>query len=442
MEISPIIVVVWMELTLIALGALVFLLLSGMSKKKKRLKATKALFKAIKAGRDKRKEELTGSLLAYGLSEKQIARRVRDIDHQELNLYQHVGMLFSEGDENLLKTLTVAHEATLAPLLALDLSAEGNAGGGSSVSEQELEALKEANARLENELSVTMDTVGRMLSEYSSMFGSEEAEGLDKEKIMQSFDSEVDEEPDDFAGIDELDTTTDDIAGDDIPEDDTEDDMDVGDVPDDELLEIGDDWGDEAEDAASESLVEPEPEPETETAAETESAPDAAAEDHDVIIESLDDTEVAAEDVDFGISEPDLEIPEQPVIDEEDLDISADELDQLAAEVAAIEIEDSSPETETVESKPGSAQDDMLNDLDIDSLLDQQAAAKRSGEAGVADTTNITGMVDIDTDLDGSDDKAANEEEEDDFSDVEIEDMDDIDIDALLNSHMEENEKH
>jgi len=33
-----------------------------------------------------------------------------------------------------------------------------------------------------------METIGRMLSEYSSMFGSEEAEGLDKDKIMEAFE--------------------------------------------------------------------------------------------------------------------------------------------------------------------------------------------------------------------------------------------------------------
>ncbi len=46
----------------------------------------------------------------------------------------------------------------------------GSAGGAGSNSEVDLEYLRDKNQRLSEELSETMDTMGRMLGEYSNLF--------------------------------------------------------------------------------------------------------------------------------------------------------------------------------------------------------------------------------------------------------------------------------
>ncbi len=362
MELSPLVFIIWVEITVVAFVGLAVLLVMSLAKKGKDKKAVKALFKAIKSDRERRLGEIRESFQSYGLAADEIDKRLRDIDRQELNLYQHIGMLYTKRSEALLKTLNVAHEASTQPFMDLDLSA-GNAG--SPASAEELEALRSENRRLEEELSVTMETVGRMLSEYSSMFGNEEAEGLDKDRIMESFETDsedaeqnweetsADNEMEDSGSADDLSAESEiDVAEDLAPADTDVDNTD--DIPDDELLEISDDWEDSQE------------HPEASIAGES-------------------DTSQVAEDID----------------------------------------------------------DPMLGDLDIDSLLDEQAAARNeqetTDEQAVED--ELSSMVDIESDLQQEMPDIEIEPDDDDFSDVEIEDMDDIDIEALLNSHLEEDSK-
>ena len=89
---------------------------------------------------------------------------------EELRLLQRFADTYRRRDSASAAQFQLDVEAALAPYL--DLS---GAGGAAAVPEatvdlSEMEALRERNVRLSEELSVTMDTMSRMLSEYSTMF--------------------------------------------------------------------------------------------------------------------------------------------------------------------------------------------------------------------------------------------------------------------------------
>jgi len=289
MELSPIVLIVWGELTFLMAGGLAVLLINRMVGKTKGKKSVHELTEKIRADREARKRDIRKGLAAYGLQDDALEARVSEIDKRERKFYQRIITMYQNRSDAMLTTLNVAFETTTRPYYELDMKLEVPAEQPTdeehgNIDPSELEALQKQNEELQNELAVTMDTIGRMLSEYSSMFGSEEAEGLDKDKIMEAFqvdeDSETVEEETDIAGAEEqaeveevevvsdnshdegheegleeeaeieIVTDLDDGEAAVEPEAETEDDFDVdelfesaqadADVPDDELLEIGD----------------------------------------------------------------------------------------------------------------------------------------------------------------------------------------------------------
>lgn len=273
MELSPIALIVWGELTFLMAGGLAFLLVRHVVGKSKGKKSVSELMEKIRADREARKMDIRKGLAAYGLKDDALEAKVSEIDKRERKFYHRVATMYQNRSDAMLATLNVAFEGTTKPYYDLDMKLEMSAEQAANqeaagIDPSELEALQKQNQDLQNELAVTMETIGRMLSEYSSMFGSEEAEGLDKDKIMEAF--EVDESPESEEEeaeaensaveeqVEEVEVVSDltaDDENDDVEivtdlDDHQEDDLDVdalfesaqadATVPDDELLEIGD----------------------------------------------------------------------------------------------------------------------------------------------------------------------------------------------------------
>jgi len=422
MELSPLIAFVWIELTFVTIGALLFILIYSLGQKAKRKKAVNTFFQTIKADRQRRMDEIRQALLGYGLDENDVEKRLRNIDHHEMNLYQHIGLIYIKNSDVLLKTINVAQETTTQSFLDLGLSAGSENAGGADQSE--LDALRTENENLKSELGVTMDTIGRMLSEYSSMFGSDMDDGLDKDKIMESFDSEENEELD--AADDDLNLS---LNSDEEPVDseelleiseelpdfaDSEELLEISDdtVADDELLEIADEAFAQVDEPEHDSVLET-VEPEAEVASEPDIEPEQEVEIEQQVAaeieaeaepESEPDAELAAEVALEPEIEPDSDLEPEPATDLADLDV-----DQILAEAGTVVDDDFDPVNENVTADEINA---ALDELELSDMIDI--------ESDLADAVESAGQA-ADVDI----------------SDVQIEDMDEFDIDALLEKHVE-----
>lgn len=359
MELSPITLIIWGELTFLMAGGLVLLLINRIIGKSKGKKSVTELMEKIRADREARKMDIRKGLAAYGLKDEALEAKVVEIDKRERKFYHRIATMYQNRSDSMLATLNVALEGTTKPYYELDMQLEAPAEQAgeqqlSGIDPAEMEALHKQNEDLQNELAVTMETIGRMLSEYSSMFGSEEAEGLDKDKIMEAFEvdesSEVSEEESDVEAAEK------EIA----------DDVEVVSELDSEVedLEVVTDL--DEEEPAAEPALEDEDELDVDTLFETAQA---EAE------ETADTADVSEDDIDNILSDaavPDdelLEIGDEPILTTT-LDDKEDEIlsDLVNLEADFGDAAQAEKDTDDAPSEP--SQTDAIDDLDIDALLE------------------------------------------------------------------------
>ncbi len=132
------------------------------------------LISAVRAGRAER-EAAIGSFLAerMGLQGAELDRTRVAMMREELGLLQRFATIYRDRDAGSAAQFHIALQSALAPWF--ELRGGGGAGEVSEIDDSELEALRQENKRLSEELSVTMETMSRMLSEYSSMFAGSDA---------------------------------------------------------------------------------------------------------------------------------------------------------------------------------------------------------------------------------------------------------------------------
>jgi hypothetical protein len=374
MELSPIVLIIWGELTLLMAGGLVLLLISKVMSKNKDKKSVTKLMAKIRADREARKMDIRKGLAAYGLKDDALEAKVSEIDKRELKLYHRIATMYQNRSDAMLASMNVAVETTMKPYFELDMQlraaddeAAESAEATGTINSGEIEALQKQNEELQSELAVTMETIGRMLSEYSSMFSSKEESGLDKDKIMEAFDVDEDDEAN-IADEAQENSVEDEgelevVADLDIEEDDAEVVADLDSEEDD--LEI-------VTDLEEESIAEP----------EIEMADDDL--DVDALFESVqqdeekseDAAEAAIDDIDDILADavvPDdelLEIGDDPILttslDDKEGEILSELVDLEAdfGDSAKTASDDRPPKDQTVET-------DDLEDLDIDALLEQ-----------------------------------------------------------------------
>jgi hypothetical protein len=126
------------------------------------------LAERVQADKAKRTERLKSLLQdRYQMESPKLDQTLHGIVQTEMTLYQNMLNGFLKDDQVYLQQIDVDVEN-----LVLSYQALGGvvSGAASSVDGDEIDHLRAENTKLSEELKVTMDTMGRMLNEYSTMF--------------------------------------------------------------------------------------------------------------------------------------------------------------------------------------------------------------------------------------------------------------------------------
>lgn len=167
----------------------------GVMRRLRGRKAATLLIQKIKEDEGRRITE-TKKILShkFGFDDETAAKIAVKISHGERTLYQEVINFYLRRAPSGLENLNLTFEGAVDPYRTLD--PPGRDGSGKSPGDaKEMQRLKEENKRLSEEIGVTMQTMGRMLSEYSAMF-SQKAEDAAKE-ITENAKSDEDSVPGD-----------------------------------------------------------------------------------------------------------------------------------------------------------------------------------------------------------------------------------------------------
>ncbi len=134
-------------------------------------KAAAKLVATVRKGRAEREAAIDGFLSdQMGLSGNALEQVKAAMLREERRLLQRFADTYRRRDSGTAAQFHLDVEAALAPYFELQVSGGTVVSEGEGADAGELEALRTENERLREELSVTMDTMSRMLAEYSSMF--------------------------------------------------------------------------------------------------------------------------------------------------------------------------------------------------------------------------------------------------------------------------------
>ncbi len=184
-EIDTLLLMFFLEALLVC-GVLLFTLITlSVIKKRRDRAAARDLATRVKDGSEVRIAE-TNALLQreFSLSDESASGVAEEIAAQERRFYQTLISLYLNREAETVRTLDTSLHALVAPYRDLQLPKEEGASGDSIVQDsaaEELAELRQENEKLKTELGVTMDTMGRMLNEYSSMYNEGAATPPDNE---------------------------------------------------------------------------------------------------------------------------------------------------------------------------------------------------------------------------------------------------------------------
>jgi hypothetical protein len=188
-EVSSLVALVVAEVMVGLLVVSGLLLLFTLLRKGRIRKAAAHLAERVKTDRVKREERLKVLLEErYQLEGTELEQTLRNMMQTEMLLYQNVINGFLKDDQLQLQQIDVDVENLVLAYQSLDIPASVSKPT-QDVDTDDIVKLKEENERLSEELRVTMDTMGRMLNEYSTMF----ADGANAD---QPAASPLTEEPD------------------------------------------------------------------------------------------------------------------------------------------------------------------------------------------------------------------------------------------------------
>lgn len=189
------------KLLLLALGELLLLSLVyvgvvnflALSRRRRERAAIKTLVARIKEDSGRREAE-TRKIMEerFGLTENNLEETVRKIARHEKAFYQTLIDVFIKRDTEAVQNLCVDYEGSVDVYRSIELPAKADTQKGVTAADvadddhmEELILLKAENQRLTEELQVTMDTMGNMLSEYTLMFAPDVDASLDREKMRE-----------------------------------------------------------------------------------------------------------------------------------------------------------------------------------------------------------------------------------------------------------------
>lgn len=196
-ELSQLTVLVMVEVILglaILSGILGFIVLTRKGRMRKAAHHLAERVQNDKPVRTKRLQTLLSE--QYGYAGNELEQSLRNITQAEMRLFQNLINGYLKGDQVQLQQVDVDEENLVLAYQALKPAQGGAvlpATAGEDGDEGEVQRLRDENKRLSDELRVTMDTMGRMLNEYSTMFATGEDKPLTQEAAIASADEEQSE---------------------------------------------------------------------------------------------------------------------------------------------------------------------------------------------------------------------------------------------------------
>ncbi len=351
-EISSLSAMIIAEVTLGLLVLSGLLLLFTLLRKQRIRKAANHLAGRVQSDKEKRSARLKKLLEEkYQMQSPQLDQALHGIVQTEMTLYQNMLNGFLKDDQVYLQQIDVDVENLVLAYQAL-AGYVSEAGDSDAVSSDEVEALKAENERLAEELKVTMDTMGRMLNEYSTMFAEGDS-GFPVEATAAA-GQEADPQP-----LQEESVAVE--AAEPAPSADSEsgldDDMVIPDMSEEELTES--------------SLSELQEESES---VEAEAQADAEA-----------DTGIDIPDVE----KPDIEIPDADADDVNSMAATATEVDEEVSEIIdeVMEIADDMMQESAVAEDQAVA--DSVSETAADPAAEKSGESEQSGESLVDDLNSI-----------------------------------------------------
>lgn len=156
--------------------------------KKRDRKAAKKLVDQVKH-QSKTRLEVTSSFLheKYRFEGNQLEKAVKSIDKAEKKFIQNVINFYIKREASKLESL----DASLAELIDTYKSLSPimpdaeTLAALESANPEEMAALRESNEKLTEELAITKETMGNMISEFGNMFGGGKDHELEQEQVVE-----------------------------------------------------------------------------------------------------------------------------------------------------------------------------------------------------------------------------------------------------------------
>lgn len=209
-EVSKLLLLVLGELLLLSVvyaGIVNFL---ALSKRRSERSAIKKLVARIKEDSGRREAE-TRTIMQerFGLSDEKLDKTVHKIAREEKAFYQTLIDVFLRRDTEAVQNLSIDYESSVDAYRTIEIpnrAEPAEDGDESDDHSEELILLKAENQRLTDELQLTMNTMGNMLSEYTQMFAGGADVSLDREKMREIIAPVADESGDSMPTMVEEDT--------------------------------------------------------------------------------------------------------------------------------------------------------------------------------------------------------------------------------------------
>jgi len=149
----------------------------------------KQLVQRVKEDRERRKKETIQLMQRNFGFEQEVAKEIAvKSEREERKFYQSIINFYLRRDAHGFENLNIDFEAAVDPYRSLEPPGQGDSAAAEAAAVNESEEilrLEKENKRLSDEVGVTMQTIGRMLDEYSSMFAGGTADDAPKEEITQ-----------------------------------------------------------------------------------------------------------------------------------------------------------------------------------------------------------------------------------------------------------------
>jgi hypothetical protein len=149
----------------------------GVMRKMRDRKAATQIIQEIKEDEARRTAETKKILLyKFGFEDGEAEKLAVRTDRAERIFYQSIINMYLQRNASELESLNITFETSVEPYRKLEPPGCGSSADKPINESKEIQHLKEENKRLSDEIAVTMQTMGRMLSEYSDMFAEKAKE--------------------------------------------------------------------------------------------------------------------------------------------------------------------------------------------------------------------------------------------------------------------------